>query len=161
MALNVKYKLLQNLWDPISDINTYWSKALQRLALIFMGLKFLIQTVARSEQLGLQFSENLFWGWPIDNKYSGLWKILENHKFITFYMKSWQRRDLRDHRSAFWSCTMPWQISVHPGKLQIPLIRCATLRFAITSPPPPTPPPPHHQSSLESKCWRSQFYHHW
>ena len=45
MALNVKYKLLQNLWDPISDINTYWSKALQRLALIFMGLKFLIQTV--------------------------------------------------------------------------------------------------------------------
>ena len=51
MGLNVKYKLLQNLWEPISDINTYWSKALQRLAFIFMGLKFLIQTAEISEQL--------------------------------------------------------------------------------------------------------------
>ena len=50
MGLNVKYKLLQNLWESISDINTYWSKALQRLAFIFMGLKFLIQTVKFPDQ---------------------------------------------------------------------------------------------------------------
>ena len=50
MVLNVKYKLLQNLCSPISDINTYWSKALQRLVFIFMGLNFVIQTVKFSFQ---------------------------------------------------------------------------------------------------------------
>ena len=80
MALNVKYKLLQNLWDPISDINTYWSKALQRLALIFMGLKFLIQTVKLPDQNSWAYNPRrmCFMGWPIDKKnmVSGkYWKI--------------------------------------------------------------------------------------
>ena len=42
---------------PISDINTYWSKALQRLAFIFMGLKFLIQTVKLPDENS--------WAYPI------------------------------------------------------------------------------------------------
>ena len=61
---------------PISDINTYWSKALQRLAFIFMGLKFLIQTVELPDPIMRMLGERVLRGIHCPTE--------ENQKLINF-----------------------------------------------------------------------------
>ena len=124
MGLNVKYKLLQNLWAADIGHKYILEQGSTKIGLYIYGLEISNSNswVARSNNENAR--RMCFERYPLSN-----WRKSEVDYILYEILTT---GDVRDHRGLF-RCTIPWQISVQCAticalaKLQIQFINCCLL----------------------------------